>query len=95
MSTQDVDFIHAPFTSADSQSSDLANVSVIICLPPSSLSTVKQPLDFILQEGGIGQLQIFKLANCSYSFLQITWLHYCSLKRVISEIHWRENKAVH
>lgn len=49
----DVEFVQAPFSYADSTSEALADVSTIICLPPSSLSTVTQPLDFIQQEGGV------------------------------------------
>lgn len=48
----DVQFVHAPFTHTDAQSQELSNVSVVICLPPSSLSTVVQPLDILHQEGG-------------------------------------------
>ena len=48
----DVQLVHTPFTHADPWSEELGSVSVVVCLPPSSLSTVVQPLDILHQEGG-------------------------------------------
>ena len=50
----DIRFIQEPFARVASPSETLlANVSLIVCLPPSSLSAVSDPVDFLLQEGGI------------------------------------------
>ena len=31
----------------------LSSVGAVVCLPPSSLSAVSHPVDFVLQEGGV------------------------------------------
>lgn len=45
-------FIQAPFTSASPNDEILSGVGMVVCLPPSSLSAVSHPVDFVLQEGG-------------------------------------------
>ena len=48
----DVQFIQAPFTSVLASDELLNGVGAVVCLPPSSLSAVSHPVDFVLQEGG-------------------------------------------
>lgn len=49
----DVQFIQAPFVSVSASDELLSSVGAVVCLPPSSLSAVSHPVDFVLQEGGV------------------------------------------
>ena len=49
----DVQFIQAPFVSVLASDELLNGVGAVVCLPPSSLSAVSHPVDFVLQEGGV------------------------------------------
>ena len=44
--------IPAQFKNADPLDELFADVGVIVCNPPCSLSAVQQPIDYIIQEGG-------------------------------------------
>ena len=52
-------FISAPFTSTDTSDDRFGDVKIVYCNPPSSLSSVDQPVDFIMQEGGIHHINVY------------------------------------
>ena len=49
----DIHMIPAQFKNADPLDELFSDVGVIVCNPPCSLSGVQQPVDYIIQEGGI------------------------------------------
>ena len=60
-STTDIQLLPILFTCLSPTEELFENVKLILCNPPSSLSSVKQPVDFIMQEGGNAKLSIKKL----------------------------------
>lgn len=48
----DVQLIPAQFKQANPNNDLYKDVGIIFCNPPSSLTTVSQPIDYIMQNGG-------------------------------------------